>query len=49
MPTQEMIAAAIDLVIGPGDDQRDVHPVMQPELVIRVSTGPVPGLEEEGS
>jgi DNA-binding LacI/PurR family transcriptional regulator len=49
MPTREMIAAAIDLVIGPGDVARAVHPVMRPELVIRASTGPVPGRLQEGS
>jgi DNA-binding LacI/PurR family transcriptional regulator len=57
MPTQEMIAAAIDLVIGPGGVERDAHPVMRPELVIRASTGtvptpvnqPVPRPREEGS
>jgi DNA-binding LacI/PurR family transcriptional regulator len=49
MPTQEMIAAAIDLVIGPGCVERDAHPVMWPELVIRASTGPVAGRLEEGS
>jgi DNA-binding LacI/PurR family transcriptional regulator len=48
MPTQEMITAAIDLVIGQGDVERDAHPVMRPELVIRASTGPVPR-QEEGS
>ena len=30
MPTEAMIVAAIDLVIGPGGVERDVHPVMRP-------------------
>lgn len=44
MPTEAMMAAAIDLVIGPEQPGGDLHPVLQPELVVRASTGPVPAL-----
>ena len=37
---------AIDLVIGPRITGADVHPVMQPELVVRDSSGPVPEVKE---
>jgi DNA-binding LacI/PurR family transcriptional regulator len=40
MPTEAMVVAAIDLAIGPGAAGADVHPVMQPGLVVRASTGP---------
>jgi DNA-binding LacI/PurR family transcriptional regulator len=42
MPTQAMVVAALDLVIGPSTAVSDSHPVLRPELVIRASTGPVP-------
>jgi DNA-binding LacI/PurR family transcriptional regulator len=42
MPTEAMIVAALDLAIGPGGGSADLHPVLQPELVVRASTGPVP-------
>jgi DNA-binding LacI/PurR family transcriptional regulator len=40
MPTEAMVVAAIDLVIGPQVAGADLHPVMRPELVVRASTGP---------
>ena len=49
MPTEAMVAAALDLVIGPGAADADNHPVLQPELVIRASTGPVPAQPAEGA
>jgi DNA-binding LacI/PurR family transcriptional regulator len=49
MPTEAMISAAIDLAIGPTDPERDDHPVLRPELVVRASTGPVPAPVEEGA
>jgi DNA-binding LacI/PurR family transcriptional regulator len=42
MPTEAMISAAIDIAIGADDPERDDHPILQPELVVRASTGPVP-------
>lgn len=42
MPTEAMIRAAVDLVVGPEDPERDFHPVLETELVIRASTGPAP-------
>ena len=49
MPTEAMIVAAIDLVIGPGQADADVHPVLEPELVVRASTGPAPVRAQEGA
>jgi len=49
MPTEAMISAAIDLAIGPTDPERDAHPVLRPELVVRASTGPAPAPVEEGA
>ena len=49
MPTQAMIVAALDLVIGPGSAGADGHPVLQPELVVRASTGPVPSPRRQGA
>jgi DNA-binding LacI/PurR family transcriptional regulator len=49
MPTEAMIERAIDLVIGPRIAGADVHPVMQPELVVRDSSGPVPTASREGA
>lgn len=43
MPTEAMILAAVDLAIGPQEDVADFHPVLEPELVVRASTGPVTG------
>jgi DNA-binding LacI/PurR family transcriptional regulator len=43
MPTEAMILAAVDLAIGRDESIDDVHPVLEPVLVIRGSTGPVPG------
>lgn len=42
MPTEAMIHAAIDLVIGSEEVLGDFHPILEPELVIRASTGPAP-------
>ncbi len=57
MPTEAMIAAALDLVIGPaaasraaaGPEVTDLHPVLRPELVVRASTGPVPSHPTRGA
>jgi DNA-binding LacI/PurR family transcriptional regulator len=49
MPTEAMIGAALDLVIGPSDAGRDSHPVLQPELIVRASTGPVPAQPSKGA
>jgi DNA-binding LacI/PurR family transcriptional regulator len=49
MPTEAMIAAALDLVIGPAPAGADSHPVLQPELVVRASTGPVPSQPAKGA
>jgi LacI family transcriptional regulator len=45
MPVREMVAAGVGMAIGEGGTTLDgapTHPVLQPELVIRESTGPVP-------
>jgi DNA-binding LacI/PurR family transcriptional regulator len=42
MPTEAMVLAAIDLAIGVQEVLGDLHPVLEPELVIRASTGPAP-------
>jgi DNA-binding LacI/PurR family transcriptional regulator len=49
MPTEAMIARAIDLVIGPRDASSDLHPVLVPDLVVRASTGPVPAHAPQGA
>jgi DNA-binding LacI/PurR family transcriptional regulator len=49
MPTEAMIVAALDLAIGPAPAGADSHPVLQPELVVRASTGPVPSQPVEGA
>jgi hypothetical protein len=38
-----MILAAVDLAIGPEEVIGDFHPMLEPELVIRGSTGQAPG------
>ncbi len=42
MPTEAMVRAAVDLVIAADEETADFHPVLEPELVVRASTGPVP-------
>jgi DNA-binding LacI/PurR family transcriptional regulator len=46
MPTAAMIASAVDILIDTLEGRlsvgADVHPVLQPELAVRASTGPVP-------
>ena len=61
MPTEAMVTAALDLVIGPrraasdgrrardGRGSTNHHPVLRPELVVRASTGPVPAHPQEGA
>jgi DNA-binding LacI/PurR family transcriptional regulator len=49
MPTEAMIERAIDLVFGSRAVAIDAHPVIQPELVVRASTGPVPAHAQEGA
>jgi DNA-binding LacI/PurR family transcriptional regulator len=49
MPTEAMVLAAVDLAIGPPEEIIDFHPILEPELVIRASTGPVPGSQPEGA
>jgi hypothetical protein len=49
MPTEAMISAALDLAIGGAPAGADSHPVLQPELVVRASTGPVPTQPVEGA
>ncbi len=49
MPTEAMVVAALDLVIGPGGADADSHPVLQPELIVRASTGPVPAPSSKGA
>ncbi len=49
MPTEAMVVAALDLVIGPGGANADSHPVLQPELIVRASTGPVPVSPSKGA
>lgn len=49
MPTEAMLARAIDLAIGPRTSGSDLHPVLEPELVVRASTGPVPIHAQEGA
>jgi DNA-binding LacI/PurR family transcriptional regulator len=40
MPTAAMVTAAVDLAIGQEDPVAELHPVLEPELVVRHSTGP---------
>ena len=49
MPTEAMIERAIELVFEPRSADADVHPVLQPELVVRASTGPLPAHAREGA
>jgi len=49
MPTEAMMAAAVDLAIGGGSGHADAHPVLAPELVIRSSTGAAPSDAEGGA
>jgi len=42
MPTAAMVLAAVDLAIGPEEVLGDFHPVLEPDLVVRASTGPTP-------
>ncbi len=49
MPTEAMILAALDLAVGKQEAVGDLHPVLEPELVVRASTGPVPGQQQEGA
>lgn len=42
MPTDAMVRAAFDLAIGRGEVLGDLHPLLEPELVIRESSGPAP-------
>jgi len=42
MPTAAMVLAAVDLAIGPEEVLGDFHPVLEPDLVVRASTGPAP-------
>jgi LacI family transcriptional regulator len=44
MPTAAMVRAAIDLAIGDDDPERDRHPVFEPELIVRASTGEAGGV-----
>ena len=43
MPTRDMVLAAIELAIGRDEVLGDFHPLLEPELVVRGSTGPTPG------
>ena len=49
MPTAAMVSAAIDLAIGPEDSERDFHPVLEPELVVRASSGPASSNVKQGA
>jgi DNA-binding LacI/PurR family transcriptional regulator len=49
MPNEAIMVKAIDLAIGSEDVEGDPHPVLAPELVVRASTGPVPGSAQEGA
>jgi DNA-binding LacI/PurR family transcriptional regulator len=42
MPTEAMVLAAVDLAIGPEEVLGDFHPMLEPELIIRGSTGRAP-------
>jgi DNA-binding LacI/PurR family transcriptional regulator len=47
MPVEAMIRAAADLAIG-SDEMLDPHPVLEPELVVRASSGPAPAALRAG-
>ncbi len=49
MPTEDMVLVAIDLAIGEHEASIDFHPILEPELVVRASTGPAPGRQQEGA
>ena len=49
MPTEAMVLAAIDLAIGDHEASIDFHPILEPELVVRASTGPASGRQQEGA
>ena len=42
MPTEAMVLAAVDLAIGRDEVLGDFHPMLEPELVVRESSGPAP-------
>ena len=42
MPTGAMVLAAVDLAIGRDEVMGDFHPLLEPDLVVRGSTGPAP-------
>ena len=42
MPTNAMLLAAVDLAIGREEVVGDFHPLLEPDLVVRDSTGPAP-------
>ena len=42
MPTEDMILAAVDLAISRDETPGDLHPVLEPDLIMRGSTGPAP-------
>jgi DNA-binding LacI/PurR family transcriptional regulator len=42
MPTTAMVFAAIELAIGRDEVLGDFHPMLEPEIVIRESSGPAP-------
>jgi DNA-binding LacI/PurR family transcriptional regulator len=42
MPVEAMVLAAVDLAIGRDEIVGDFHPLLEPELVVRDSTGPAP-------
>lgn len=43
MPTVAMMAAAVELAIGRDEVLGDFHPLFEPDLIVRESTGPAPG------
>jgi DNA-binding LacI/PurR family transcriptional regulator len=53
MPTREMVESGIALIIealgGDLDPDVDLHPVLEPSLVVRASTGPAPAGAAGGS
>jgi hypothetical protein len=42
MPTTAMVLAAIELAIGRDEVLGDFHPMLEPEIVTRESSGPAP-------
>lgn len=50
MPTREMVEAGVRLAIGSLQDELEssdnLHPVLEPSLVVRASTGPAPVAQE---